>query len=67
MSTEAGRSPGASGHPGGTRTPNGPGDHRTVSWSDGQVLFGLVSMLDYEALLECADRLRIERANQTRL
>lgn len=41
--------------------------YRTVSWSDGQVLFGLVSMLDYEALLECADRLRVERANQTRL
>jgi anti-sigma factor RsiW len=41
--------------------------NRTVSWSDGQVLFGLVSMLDYEALLECADRLRVERANQTRL
>jgi mycothiol system anti-sigma-R factor len=40
---------------------------RTVSWTDGQTLFGLVSMLDYEALLECADRLRVERVNQTRL
>ncbi len=41
--------------------------YRTVSWSDGHVVFGLVSMLDYEALLECADRLRVERANRTRL
>lgn len=41
--------------------------HRTVSWSDGVVIFALVSTLDYEALLECADRLRVERANQTRL
>jgi len=41
--------------------------YRTVSWSDGHALFGLVSMLDYEALLECADRLRVERANQSRL
>ncbi len=41
--------------------------YRTVSWSDGQTLFGLVSLLDYGALLECADRLRVERANQTRL
>ena len=40
---------------------------RTVSWSDGQTLYGLVSMLDYDALLECADRLRAERARQTRL
>ncbi len=40
---------------------------RTVSWTDGQTLYGLVSMLDYEALLECADRLRVERVNQTRL
>lgn len=40
---------------------------RTVSWMDGQVLYGLVSMLDYESLLECADRLRLERMNQTRL
>lgn len=40
---------------------------RTVSWSDGQTVYGLVSMLDYDALLECADRLRAERAQQTRL
>ena len=40
---------------------------RTVSWADEQVLYGLVSMLDYEALLECADRLRVERVNQTRV
>lgn len=40
---------------------------RTVSWTDGQTLYGLVSVLDYEALLECADRLRVERMNQTRL
>jgi len=40
--------------------------YRTVSWSDGHALFGLVSMLDYEALLECADRLRVERTNQSR-
>lgn len=41
--------------------------YRTVSWSDGRAVFGLVSMLDYEALFECADRLRVERANQARL
>lgn len=40
---------------------------RTISWSDGQAVYGLVSMLDYDALLECADRLRDERARQTRL
>jgi mycothiol system anti-sigma-R factor len=40
---------------------------RTVSWSDGHTLYGLVSLLDYDALLECADRLRVERMNQTRL
>jgi anti-sigma factor RsiW len=41
--------------------------YRTVAWTDGQSLFGLVSSLDYDALLECADRLRSERARQTRL
>jgi anti-sigma factor (TIGR02949 family) len=41
--------------------------YRTVAWADGQSLFGLVSSLDYEALLECADRLRAERARQTRI
>jgi anti-sigma factor RsiW len=40
---------------------------RTVSWADGHVLYGLISMLDYEALLECADRLRVERVNQTKI
>lgn len=40
---------------------------RTVSWTDGQAVYGLVSVLDYDALLECADRLRAERARQTRL
>ncbi|PYM17215.1 MAG: hypothetical protein DMD81_09910 [Candidatus Rokuibacteriota bacterium] len=40
---------------------------RTVSWTDGKAVYGLVSMLDYNALLECADRLRDERARQTRL
>ncbi len=41
--------------------------YRTVAWTDGETVFGLVSMLDYEALLECADRLRAQRANQARL
>ncbi len=41
--------------------------YRTVSWTEGQAVFGFVSMLDYDALLECADRLRAERAAQTRL
>jgi hypothetical protein len=34
---------------------------------EGRTLFGLVSALDEEALLECADRLRAERANVTAL
>jgi mycothiol system anti-sigma-R factor len=38
--------------------------YRTVSWTDGRAVFGLVSMLDYDALLECADRLRTDRARQ---
>jgi anti-sigma factor RsiW len=41
--------------------------YRTVAWADGTALFGLVSMLDYDALLECADRLRAERASQAQL
>ena len=41
--------------------------YRTVSWTDGRVLYGLVSMLDYDALLECADRLRAERAKEASL
>lgn len=43
---------------------------RTVTWTesagDRTVVFGLVSMLDWNALLECADRLRAERAAQIR-
>jgi anti-sigma factor RsiW len=41
--------------------------YRSVAWTDGSTLFGLVSALDYGALLECADRLRMERARQTLL
>jgi mycothiol system anti-sigma-R factor len=41
--------------------------YRTVWWTDGPAVFGLVSMLDYDALFECADRLREERARQSRL
>ena len=41
--------------------------YRTVSWTDGNTVFGLVSMLDYAALLECADRLREDRAREARL
>jgi anti-sigma factor RsiW len=41
--------------------------YRTVAWVEGRTLFGLVSALDEEALLECADRLRAERANLTGL
>jgi hypothetical protein len=33
----------------------------------GQAVFGLVSMLDYEALLECAEQLRTKWANRARL
>jgi hypothetical protein len=35
-----------------------------VAWTDGLAIFGLVSGLDYEALLECADRLRQARAGE---
>src|SRR5262249_37627340 len=41
--------------------------YRTVSWTEGRAIFGLVSMLDYDALLECADKLRAERARQAPL
>lgn len=41
--------------------------YRTVSWIDGHTLLGLVSMLDYAALFECADRLRADRAHAARL
>ncbi len=40
---------------------------RTVSWTDARAVYGLVSMLDYDALLECADRLREEQAQRSRL
>lgn len=41
--------------------------YRVVSWSDEHAVFGLVSLLNYDALLECADRLRVEREHQERL
>ncbi|HXG02705.1 MAG TPA: zf-HC2 domain-containing protein [Candidatus Binatia bacterium] len=41
--------------------------YRAVAWTDGHTLFELVSALDAEALLECADRLRFEHASLTRL
>lgn len=41
--------------------------YRTVSWSEGRTIFGLVSMIEYDALLECADRLRADRAHEARL
>ncbi len=37
------------------------GGNRTVSWAEDEMVFGLVSTLDYSALFECADRLREER------
>lgn len=36
--------------------------YHAVFWTDGTAVYGLISMLDYDALLECADRLRLERA-----
>jgi mycothiol system anti-sigma-R factor len=39
--------------------------YNTVAWTDGKAVFGLVSTLDYDALLECADRLRLERAERS--
>jgi anti-sigma factor (TIGR02949 family) len=41
--------------------------YRTVSWTEGQVVFGLVSMLDYDAILQCADNLRSARSREARL
>jgi anti-sigma factor RsiW len=41
--------------------------YRAVMWTDGNAVFGLISSLDDEALLECADRLRLERAKATSL
>ena len=39
--------------------------YNTVAWTDGKAVFGLVSTLDYDALLECADRLRLDRAQRS--
>lgn len=41
--------------------------YRTVSWAEGVNVLSLVSMLDYDPLLECADRLRAERTGRPRL
>jgi hypothetical protein len=41
--------------------------YRTVSWTDGLVTFGLVSLLGYEDLLHCAERLREEHLARFRL
>jgi len=57
---------------GGTRVPYRGHDYltlerkgyNTVAWTDGQTIFGLVSVLGYDALLECADRLRLDRAQR---
>ncbi len=38
--------------------------YNTVAWTDGKAVFGLVSMLGYDALLECADKLRLDRAQR---
>ena len=38
--------------------------YNTVAWTDGKAVFGLVSTRDYDALLECADRLRLDRAQR---
>jgi len=37
---------------------------RAVSWSDGAAMFALVSRLDNDTLLDCAERLRLERERQ---
>lgn len=39
--------------------------YNTVAWTDGKAVFGLVSTLDYDALLECADRLRLDRSERS--
>ena len=38
-----------------------------VFWAEGQRVFGVVSSLDTESLLECADRLRAARGEEQRL
>lgn len=40
---------------------------RTVSWSDEGAMFALISTLDADALLDCAERLRRERDAEGRL
>jgi len=60
----AGRSMGFGGHEYLARERQGL---RTVSWRDGQTLFSLVSTLDYDDLLECAEQLRAERGREARL
>jgi anti-sigma factor RsiW len=42
------------------------GQH-SVFWAEGQRVFGVVSSLDFESLLECADRLRAARIEEERL
>jgi len=39
--------------------------YNTVAWTDGKAVFGLVSTLGYDALLECGDRLRLDRAERS--
>jgi mycothiol system anti-sigma-R factor len=41
--------------------------YRAVSWSDGPTTFGLVSLLSYEDLFHCADRLREDYLTRGRL
>ncbi len=41
--------------------------YRAVSWRDGPVAFGLVSLLGYEDLFHCGDRLREEHVTRGRL
>jgi anti-sigma factor RsiW len=41
--------------------------YRAVMWTEDQAVFGLVSSVDDEALLECAEKLRLERASATTL
>jgi hypothetical protein len=39
--------------------------HHTVYWTENRSLFGLVSMLGYDTLLDGADRLRADHATRT--
>ncbi|PYM79385.1 MAG: hypothetical protein DME09_21430 [Candidatus Rokuibacteriota bacterium] len=38
-----------------------------VFWAENQKVFAVISSLDYESLLECADRLRMDRGEDQRL